>query len=104
MNHFEFRTVPAVEWRRLQGTTPHGTNCARPHFVPVTKRGLRYITIDSTRFAGSSGLCPGEILVDGAWSLAYRFIEIGETAVAEMLLGLNMEVDRYLDALSQNSV
>ncbi|MHC4298009.1 MAG: hypothetical protein ACYS7Y_11960 [Planctomycetota bacterium] len=104
MKHFEFRMIPGGYWRRIKGTTPGGMDLIeRPHFVPLTERGRRYLAIDASRLVGSSGLCPGEIRVEGQWVQAYRFIEISEEAVADMLPTLNEEVDRYMDHLHRNS-
>jgi hypothetical protein len=98
MNHFEFRTVPAGEWRRIKGTTARGTEGDRPHFVPVTDDGQRFAALDAFGACGSIGLCPGEILVDGEWVTGYRFIKIPEAAAVEMVAHLNEAVNKFLQA------
>jgi hypothetical protein len=94
VNHFEFQTIPADRWRRLAGTTPVGSRNDRPHFVPITDEGRTFAAMDS--FIGGTGLCPGEILVDGEWVTGFRFIRIPDDVAAEMLVDLNEAVENFL--------
>ena len=56
MKHFEFRTVPADQWRRIKGTNPKGTDCDRPHFVPVSRHGFTFAALAAF---GACGRCLG---------------------------------------------
>ncbi len=95
MKHFEFHYVPAVNWRRIKGTTAKGPESIRPHFVPVTEHGRRFAALDA--FAGfvTTGFCPGAIRVGTAWVTGYRFVEIPESVVSDMLAELNRAVSKF---------
>jgi hypothetical protein len=54
-----------------------GSDEPRPHLVPKTEWGRKLVEIDATGFIGSTGLCPGEIILDdGSKARAYRFITL----------------------------
>lgn len=92
--HFEHRMIPAGEWQRIRGTTPTGDDCERPHFVATTDRGQSFVALDAFGACGSTGLCPGKVLVDGEWIYAYRFIKLPEDPdqIERMLADLDIAV------------
>jgi hypothetical protein len=79
--HFKFAIIPAGEWRRINGTNPLGGDGDRPHFVPVTDRAHGFAALDAFGACGRTGLCPGEILIDGEWKTGYRFIRISDDVI-----------------------
>ncbi len=92
--HFRYQMIPAGRWSRLIGTTPKGgDNDARPHLIPTTERGRTLVQIDMTGFFGRTGLCPGQVtLDDGSLEYAYRFINLPENEVVDMLDQLDEQV------------
>jgi len=96
MTHFKFQMIPGIRWRRLKGTTPKGKNCERPHFVPITDVGRTFAAVDAFGGMGRTGLCPGEILINGEWVTGYRFISIAEGLDRDMLADLNEQVENLL--------
>lgn len=99
MKHFEFKMIPVSHWRRIKGTNPKGDDCARPHFIPVTTRAMQFAALDAFGGCGSTGLCPGEILMGSAWVTGYRFISITSEAVTEMLADLNEGVEKFFASI-----
>lgn len=97
MKHFEFRVVPFGQWRRLKGTTPRGEDAERPHIVALTLQAEAFIGLDAFGAVGNTGLCPGEVLVNGKWTLAYRFVDVTEETAAKMIEDLEKEMTRCPD-------
>jgi hypothetical protein len=59
------------------------------------------VAIDAFGGVGSTGYCPGKILVDSEWKHAYRFIKImGD--IDEMVGELDAEVDRCMAAWTKS--
>jgi hypothetical protein len=96
MMHFEYQIIPADQWRRIKGTTPKGDDCARPHFVPITDVGRTFAAVDAFGGMGRTGLCPGEILINGEWVTGYRFVVATEADTLVMLSDLNEQVENLL--------
>jgi len=99
MKHFKFEVVPANRWRRIQGTNPKGPDGPRPHFVPVTQRGRQFAGLDSFVGCRLTDMCPGKVLIDKEWATGYRFIEIPEAVVPEMLADLNKAVEKFFASI-----
>jgi len=97
LKNFEYREIPFGSWRRLNGTTPRGDDSARPHIVGLTDKARSFISMDAFGAMGTTGLCPGEILVDGAWEPAYRFVELTPEVAAKMLPDLEAELARVTE-------
>jgi len=44
-------------------------------------------------------MCPGKVLIDKEWATGYRFIEIPEAVVPEMLADLNKAVEKFFASI-----
>lgn len=85
-----FRYAVCDTWRRI---VPQGSQSAvmfepRPHLIPTTHEAETFVSVDAGGFIGQSGLCPGEVLIDGQWVSAYRFIKLTEEDAANLILQL----------------
>jgi hypothetical protein len=89
--HFKYEIIPAGKWARLNGTKS-GSNEPRPHFVPVTDSGRRFIELDVFGLLGKTGLCPGEIFRENKVELGYRFLNLTEEEGRDLLAELNKSV------------
>lgn len=92
--HFQYQIIPAGRWSRLEGTTARGgTDEPRPHLVPKTDMARKLVAIDAGGFIGSTGLCPGNVILDGGEEItAYRFIDLPEDVAADMMVDLDAQI------------
>jgi len=89
---FEYRVIPDDNWRRLTGTTAKGTDGPRPHIVPTTAMAKSFASMDAFGAMGRTGLCPGEVLIDGEWVVAYRFVELKPEVAVDIIKDLEGEM------------
>lgn len=90
-----FKFQECDTWRRI---TPDGTASTvmyevRPHLVPTTEEAEKFVAIDAFGCIGHSGLCPGEVLIDGEWKHAYRFVKLTEKDAVSLISQLEAEID-----------
>lgn len=92
--HFEYKIIPAGRWSRIKGTTARGGDAEpRPHLIPITEVGKRFVHIDATQFIGRTGLVPGEVTLDnGETVLAYRFIALPAEEAPDMIAQLDAQI------------
>lgn len=85
-----FRLAMCDTWRRILPKNAESAimNEVRPHLIPVTKEAETFVSVDAGGFIGHSGLCPGEVLIDGQWVTAYRFIQLTEEDAVNLILQL----------------
>ena len=96
--HWEYWLVPAGGWRRTEHQTrkiEDGTaeavfesEEARPHFVPLTKTARGMAAYDPPMG------CRGQVLLDGEWVWAARFVYVPADRIQELLDDLDAVVER----------
>jgi hypothetical protein len=96
--HWEYRLIPAGAWRRMEyqedkieaGTAnaSFGSDEPRPHFVPLTELAEKQVAYNP--IAG----CPGQVLIDGTWKHAARFVQIGWADIQFFLEELDESTSR----------
>lgn len=94
-----FQLAICDTWRRI---LPSNVESAivyepRPHLIPLTQEAETLVAIDAGGFMGHSGLCPGEVLLDGKWITAYRFIKLSEEDAANLILQLEAEIENVMN-------
>lgn len=95
LSHFGYRLVPSGQWARIDGTVRTGEDDVdRPHMVPVTDAGRRFMELDVA--IGRSGLTPGIIDDAGRQTYAYRFIELPTEAIETVIAELNQGVADFI--------
>lgn len=94
-----FRLAMCDTWRRILPKNAESAimNEVRPHLIPVTKEAETFVSVDAGGFIGHSGLCPGEVLIDGQWVTAYRFLKLSEEDAANLILQLEAAIENVMN-------
>lgn len=97
MTQFRHEIVAAGEWRRI-GThgreNKEGLHNSRPHLIPETVGAMSFVGLVAFGPMGTGGLCPGEVLVNGEWIGAFRFIDLPPESVDKIVADIQVEMER----------